>query len=426
MPSVGAYAVVLAVVAVTTFASMFLVRRLAFRVGAVVKPDERRVHKRPTATLGGLGMLVGLVVGMGVAWVMGAFDPVFEGNTEPLGLVLAAILIVGIGVIDDLREVSAPAKTAGIVLAASVLVISGISMFVFRMPFFGVFVLSTDWSYLLSVLWVVGMANAINLIDGLDGLAGGIVAIAAGAFFLYAQELGHEGLLRPGNIGALVAVVTLGVCLGFLPHNIHPARIFMGDGGALLLGLLMAASTMVVGGRTDRSFSGSSFFFFAPILIPVVILGVPIVDTLFAIIRRARSRSGISSADKGHLHHRLMRLGHGHRRSVFILWAWTALLSGFVLYPIYSGSGDGLVPFGIAAILLSLFMFLHPGLRSRRDEAEAGPAPPAAPAPAGSDAVGDGPGAGTEDHGDDVAIAPVVGPVAHVPPEPPEPGGGPT
>lgn len=392
MPSLGAYGVVLAVVAVITFASMFVVRRLAFRVGAVVRPDERRVHKRPTATLGGLGMLVGLLSGMGVAWAMGAFDQVFESNTEPLGLVLAAVVIVVIGVIDDLREVSAPAKIAGIVLAASVLVISGISMLVFRVPFLGVFVLSSDWSYLLSVLWVVGMTNAINLIDGLDGLAAGIVAIAAGAFFLYSIELGNEGLLPPGNIGALIAVVTLGACLGFLPHNIHPARIFMGDGGALLLGLLMAASTMVVGGRTDRSFSGSSFFFFAPILIPVVILGVPIIDTLFAIIRRARNRSGISQADKGHLHHRLMRLGHGHRRSVFILWAWTALLSGFVLYPIYSGSGDGLVPFGIAAILLLLYMFLHPGLRTTRDAVDLG-----------------------DDGGESPAEPPVVGPVPYRP-----------
>ena len=403
MPSVGAYGVVLAVVAATTFLAMFGVRRLAVRLGAVVRPDERRVHKRPTPTLGGLGMLVGILAGMGTAWAMGGFDSVFEGNTEPLGLVLAAIVIVAVGVIDDLREVSAPAKVAGMVLAASVLVISGISMLVFRVPFLGVFVLSTDWSYLLSVLWVVGLANAINLIDGLDGLAGGIVAIAAGAFFLYALELGEEGLLTSGNIGALVAVVTLGACLGFLPHNIHPARIFMGDGGALLLGLLMAASTMVVGGRTDRSFSGSSFFFFAPVLIPIVILGVPVVDTLFAIVRRARSRSGISTADKGHLHHRLMRLGHGHRRSVLILWAWTALLSGFVLYPVYSGSGNGLVPFGIAAILLLLYMFLHPGLRTRRD------------APDRSD---DG---GGPDEGDEVVAPdeerddPVVGPVRHAP-----------
>lgn len=395
MPSLGAYAVVLAVVALTTFASLFAVRRLAFRIGAVVKPDDRRVHQRPTATLGGLAMLAGVLMGMLVAWAMGSFDAILSGNTEPLGLVLAAVVIVAVGVIDDLREVSAPAKVAGLVLAASVLVISGISILRFRVPFAGVFVLSTDWSYLISVLWVVGMANAINLIDGLDGLAGGIVAIASGAFFLYSRELSFEGLLTSGNIGALIAVVTLGACLGFLPHNIHPARIFMGDGGALLLGLLMAASTMVVGGRTDRSFSGSSFFFFAPVLIPVVILGVPIIDMAFAIIRRARTRTGISTADKGHLHHRLMRLGHGHRRSVFILWAWTALLSGFVLYPIYSGYGDGLVPFGIAAILLLLYMFLHPGLRTKR---------------------------GT-DGSDDDPDAPIVGPVSFVPrSEPPAHG----
>ena len=366
MPSIGAYAVILAAVAGTTFASLFVVRRVSECIGAVVRPDERRVHERPTPTLGGVSMLLGVLVGMGVAWLMGSFDAIFEGSTEALGLVIAAVLIAVVGVIDDLRDVSAPAKIAGMVVAASVLVISGISILVFRVPFAGVFVLSTDWSYLLSVIWVIGMANAINLIDGLDGLAAGIVAIAAGTFFLYAHQLSGEGLLTAGNIGPLIAIVVLGACIGFLPHNIHPAKIFMGDGGALLLGLLMAASTMVVGGRTDRSFSGSSFFFFAPLFIPLVILGVPIIDTLFAIIRRARRRSGISTADKGHLHHRLMDLGHGHRRSVFILWAWTALLSGFVLWPIYSRSGDGVVPFGISAILLSLYTILHPGLRPRR------------------------------------------------------------
>lgn len=366
MPSVGAYAVVLAVVAVTTFASLFAIRPLAVRIGAVVKPDDRHVHERPTPTLGGVAMLIGVLAGMFVAWCMDSFDPVFSGSTEPLGLVLALVVIAVVGVIDDLRDVSAPAKMAGIVLAASILVIAGISILVLRIPFAGVFVLSNDWSYLLSVVWVIGMTNAINLIDGLDGLAAGIVAIAAGTFFLYAHELGGEGLLSIGNVGPLIAIVALGACLGFLPHNFHPAKIFMGDVGALMLGLLMAASTMVVGGRTDRSFSGSSFFFFAPILIPLVILGVPVIDTLFAIIRRATSRSGISTADKGHLHHRLMRLGHGHRRSVVILWLWTALLSGFVMWPIYTGSGDGIVPFGIAAILLSLFTLFHPGLKIER------------------------------------------------------------
>lgn len=366
MPSIGAYATVLVAVAVTTFGTLFVIRPLAVRIGAVVRPDDRHVHERPTPTLGGVAMVVGVLVGIGVAWLLDAFDPVFTGSTEPLGLVLALVAIATVGVIDDLREVSAPAKMAGIVLAASILVIAGIAILVLRVPFAGVFVLSNDWSYLLSVIWVVGLTNAINLIDGLDGLAAGIVAIAAATFFLYARELGADGLLVAGNIGPLLAIVVLGACLGFLPHNVHPARIFMGDVGALSLGLLMAASTMVVGGRTDRAFSGNSFFFFAPLLIPLVILGVPVIDTLFAIVRRARSRTGISTADKGHLHHRLMRLGHGHRRSVFILWSWTALLSGFVLWPIYTGSGDGVVPFGIAAILLSLFTMFHPGVRIER------------------------------------------------------------
>jgi UDP-GlcNAc:undecaprenyl-phosphate GlcNAc-1-phosphate transferase len=368
VPELGAYLVVLAVVAVVTFASLFVVRRVAVRVGAVVKPDERRVHTKATPTLGGVAMLLGLLAGMGVAWALGDFDAVFSGSTEPIGLIIAAVIMLTVGVVDDLREVSAPAKLAGMVLPASVLVLSGIAILVLRIPFLGVFVLSSDWSYLFSVLWVVGMANAINLIDGLDGLAAGIVAIAAGTFFLYCLQLGDQGLLAPGNLGPLLAVIVLGACVGFLPHNVHPARIFMGDGGALLLGMLLAASTMVVGGRVDQQFSGQSFFFFAPLFIPLVILGVPVIDTVFAIIRRATTRTGISTADKGHLHHRLMRLGHGHRRSVFILWAWTALLSGFVLYPTYTGSGDALVPIGIAAILLSLYTVLRPGLRFwRRD-----------------------------------------------------------
>jgi UDP-GlcNAc:undecaprenyl-phosphate GlcNAc-1-phosphate transferase len=422
VPTLGAYAVVLAVVAATTFASLFVVRRLAWRIGAVVKPDERRVHKRPTPTLGGLALLAGVLVGVLVAWLMGSFDAIFSGSTEPLGLVIAAVVIVGVGVVDDLREVSPPAKLAGMVLAASILVISGISILVFRVPFAGVFVLSTDWSFLISVLWVVAMANAINLIDGLDGLAGGIVAIASAAFFLYSRELGFEGLLQPGNIGALIAVLTLGACLGYLPHNVHPAKIFMGDSGALLLGLLMAASTMVVGGRTDRSFSGSSFFFFAPLLIPFVILGVPIIDMAFAIVRRAGRRKGISEADRGHLHYRLMDLGHGPRRSVAILWAWTALLSGFVLYPIYRGSGDGVVPFGIAAILLLLYMFLHPGLRTKREmdvtddttdpplpaPPVPGPPEPTLPEPAPSERPLD---------------PPIVGPVGYLPRSEPRSGG---
>ena len=152
---------------------------------------------------------------------------------------------------------------------------------------------------------------------------------------------------------------------GFLPHNFNPARIFMGDGGALLLGLLMAVSTSVVGGRAEPSI-GRTYFFLAPLAIPLLVLGVPIFDTLFAIFRRARSRQGLASADKGHLHHRLMEMGHGHRRSVVILWTWTALLSGFVLYPTMTDQNPTYLPFGIAVSGVVLYTVLHPSVRARR------------------------------------------------------------
>ena len=369
MTTPQAYGIVLLVAATTTFVCTPLFRRLAFRVGAVQQPDERRVHPRPTPVLGGAAMLVGFLAGMLVAAQLDVLDQIFTNSTEPLGLVIAAVLMLAVGTIDDIRDVSAPAKMAGIVLCASVLVFLGISMSVFRVPFVGVIVLTPDLSYLLSVVWVLGMTNAINFIDGLDGLAAGIVAIAAGTFFLYTMQLLDLDILTDGNIAPLVAVIVLGMCVGFLPFNFHPARIFMGDGGALLLGLLMAASTMVVGGRVDQSveFSGQTYFFFAPLFIPLFILGVPIFDTFLAIVRRAAKRKAPSAADNEHIHHRLVRLGHGQRRSVLILWAWTALLSILVLYPTYSdGKGNALVPVGIAALCLALYTVLHPGVRSMR------------------------------------------------------------
>jgi UDP-GlcNAc:undecaprenyl-phosphate GlcNAc-1-phosphate transferase len=162
----------------------------------------------------------------------------------------------------------------------------------------------------------------------------------------------------------LLAVITLGVCVGFLPWNFHPAKIMMGDSGALLLGLLMAASTISVGGATDAEYSGQSFFFFAPLFIPLVILGVPILDTAFAIVRRATKRASPAAPDKEHLHHRLLRLGHGHRRSVLILWTWTALLSALVLVPAYTGRGNAVMPIVIFGLALLLFTIFHPGRRN--------------------------------------------------------------
>jgi UDP-GlcNAc:undecaprenyl-phosphate GlcNAc-1-phosphate transferase len=361
----GAYALVFAVAAVATWALTFAVRRVAVRVGAVVMPDDRRVHAIPTPTLGGAAMFVAFLLAMLLASQLSQFKEVFQSSSAPLGVVLAGAITFVVFLVDDLREMSAPAKLAGQVLAGSVLALLGVTMFFFQVPFAGFVALSPDLEPLATVLWVVGMANAVNLIDGLDGLAAGIVALAGGSFFLYGDRLVRAGNLGTDNVGPLIALIACGVCVGFLPHNVHPARIFMGDSGAMLLGVLMAASTLVVVGQTDNEFSGKTFFFFAPVFIPFFILGVPILDTLFAIIRRAGRRAAVAEADKEHLHHRLMRLGHGHRRAVVILWAWTAILCGLVLYPAFTNRGNAVIPSAVGGLGIALYTLFHPGARQR-------------------------------------------------------------
>jgi UDP-GlcNAc:undecaprenyl-phosphate GlcNAc-1-phosphate transferase len=373
-PSLAAHIVIGLVAAGVTFVVTPVVASVSVARGWVAPPNERSVHTVPIPHAGGLAMLIGLVVALGVAAMTDSFREVFTDSREPIGVLVAAIVVYATGFLDDSRDLPPPAKVTGIVIAALVLVWFGATMFYFRVPFLDVFLLSGDWQPVITVLWLLGMTQAINLIDGLDGLAAGIVAIAAAAFFLYAFRLGDLELLSRPNLGPLLAVVTAGVAVGFLPFNFNPARIFMGDGGAFLLGLLLAVSTSMVGGRADpgtQDFVGQTFFFLAPLVIPLLILGVPILDTLFAIVRRASKRQAIDVADKGHLHHRLMNLGHGHRRSVLILWTWTLLLSAFVLYPVLSSKNPTYLPFGIGALGIVLFTVLHPSVRRRRaDEIE--------------------------------------------------------
>ena len=374
MAGIGSFLIVGGVTALVTLLLTPVTKVIAFRVGALASPSARKVHDRPTPSLGGLAMLGGIGAGLLTAWLLGAFDAVFRSFTDIAGVVVAAVIIFLVGLADDIRDISAPAKVAGIVLAGVVLALAGVSVLWLRIPFTGFIQLSADLSVVVTVIWLLVMANAINLIDGLDGLAGGIVAIASGSFFVYAFELGRDCVLFDGNPGALLAVLTAGACIGFLPMNFHPAKTFMGDGGALLLGLMLAASTVAVGGRIDQAVSGQVFFFFAPLLIPLLLLGVPLVDLALAVVRRAaRKGVSISSADKEHLHHRLMRLGHGHVRTVLILWTWTALLCGVVLYASLTGSGAGALPFAGGALALLLFTIFHPGIGQSGSTAEARP-----------------------------------------------------
>ena len=370
MPELGSFLLIGAVAAVVTFATTPLVGVVARRRGWVYLPNDRTVHQTPLPDVGGLAMYLGFLAAMATAWMLDAFAELFESNSEPIGVLVAATIIYVVGFIDDVRGLSPPAKVTGTVVAGLALVQFGVVMYAFRLPFFdGPILLAAEWRPLVTVLWLIGMTQAINLIDGLDGLAAGIVAIGAGAFFLYSQELIDRDVLDVRNIGPLLAIIAVGVCVGFLPFNFNPARIFMGDGGALLLGLLLAVATSVVGGRADsfsQEFVGQTYFFLAPLAIPLLILGVPIFDLAFAIYRRATSRRSLSTADKGHLHHRLMDLGHGHRRCVVILWTWTLLLSAFVLYPTLTGRNPTYLPFGIVALFIVLFTVLHPSVRARR------------------------------------------------------------
>jgi UDP-GlcNAc:undecaprenyl-phosphate GlcNAc-1-phosphate transferase len=354
-----------------TCATTPLVRAFARAKNWVALPGDRKVHTVPTPDVGGIAMFAGVVVALALAWRMDRFSGLFEGNSESVGVLLGAALILVVGVVDDVREISAPARVVATIATGMILVWFGVTMFYFRIPFLGVLQLSNDWVPIVTVVWLLAMTQAVNLIDGLDGLAAGIVAIGSLAFFIYSRHLSGLGLLSEPNIGPLIAIITVGVCIGFLPFNFNGASIFMGDGGAYLLGFLVAVSTSVVGGRADpttQAFSGQTYFFLAPIAIPLIILGVPVFDVLFAIIRRVSKRQGFATADKGHLHHRLINLGHGPRRAVAILWLWTALLSAFVLYPAFNRTTTNYAPFGLLGLVLFLYTVLHPDLERKKED----------------------------------------------------------
>ncbi len=359
MDNIAAYIAVAVVGAVVTLIANRPARMISLKIGYTAQPGERKVHQNVTPYGGGGAMLVGFCIALLFAFLIPVLRGVIISSHEMLGVLLATGVIFVVGVLDDFREMSAPAKVAGEFLAASILYFSGVTMYQLKLPFAGFIVLGPSILPIITAVWVFALCNAINLIDGLDGLAAGIVAIASGTLCVYGLRLEDLGLLPATNVGPLIAALTCGICIGFLRDNFHPARLFMGDAGALMLGLLMSASTMVIGGRTPPT-SGVTFFFFAPLLIPVFILGVPLVDAVWAFIRRTASGQGFHTPDKDHIHHRLMRLGHGHRRTVIILWAWTALLCGFVLLPLFDTRANVFIPLGVAVLVIALFTWMSP------------------------------------------------------------------
>ncbi|HLI43791.1 MAG TPA: MraY family glycosyltransferase [Acidimicrobiales bacterium] len=363
-------ALVAGIAAVATFGLTFLIRAVATGRGLVVQPDPQRVHTQATPTAGGLALILGFAFAVLVARPLGFTryrlgHSLFALNgTEIVGVVIAVVVIGLLGLVDDVRGTSPPAKVAGQVLAAMVLYFFGVTMTQVKVPFVSSYiVLGATLLPLVTALWVVGIANAVNLIDGLDGLAAGVVAIGAGSLCIYGLRLIDLGALAQNNIGPLLAAACCGICVGFLPHNFYRAKIFMGDTGAMVLGLLMAAATMEIGGQANYVISGATYFFVAPLVVPIVILAVPLLDTALAVVRRAVRRTKVTERDLEHLHYRLMRLGHGHRRAVLVLWGWTLVLSGLVLYPVFYPRWNAAVPFAVAILAIALVTAFRPGLR---------------------------------------------------------------
>ncbi|MDQ1289906.1 MAG: UDP-GlcNAc:undecaprenyl-phosphate/decaprenyl-phosphate GlcNAc-phosphate transferase [Actinomycetota bacterium] len=324
-----AYLYVMIVAAAVTYLLTPLSRRIARRIGAITPVRERDVHAVPVPRMGGTAMLLGFAVAMVVAWKTPFFEPVFSTNGgAPWGVLLGATAVCLLGVADDLWTLDAVTKLAGQSIAAGLMAWKGVQFVI--LPIAGVTILSPWMLMSLTVLTVIVAINAVNFVDGLDGLAAGIVGIAGSAFFVYSYLLARQA--DRGDYSSLPTLITaalVGCCLGFLPHNFNPARIFMGDSGSMLIGLLLAAPTIALTGTVDPATISvleiaPAFF---PLVLPIAILALPLIDLMLAVIRRTRAGQAPWQADKSHLHHRLLRLGHSHASAVLIMYAWTATLA---------------------------------------------------------------------------------------------------
>jgi UDP-GlcNAc:undecaprenyl-phosphate GlcNAc-1-phosphate transferase len=322
------YLLVLLVAALTTYLVTPWAEKWALRVGAVAEVRGRDIHTQRTPRLGGVAMYAGLLAGLLLASQLPMMKAVFANGEIVRALLSAASVLLVLGLVDDRWGLDAPTKLVGQVLAGSLLALQGITL-IWLPALDRVLVLDPWTSVLLTVLLLVVTVNAINFVDGVDGLAAGITAIGALAFFVYSYFLSVEyGFVR-ATLPTLVSVLLVGVAVGFLPANFSKARSFMGDTGAMLLGLLLAVATIALTGQVDAAALANTTFFpaFMPILLPLAVLAVPLIDLISAVFRRVRAKRNPFAADQGHLHHQLLAHGNSQTRTVLVLYGFTATLA---------------------------------------------------------------------------------------------------
>ncbi|MGW0559523.1 MraY family glycosyltransferase [Streptomyces sp. NPDC003016] len=346
------YLLTLCVTAAVTYLLTGPVRKFAIATGAMPEIRARDVHREPTPRLGGIAMFGGLCAGLLVADHLQNLNSVFELSNEPRALLSGAAVIWLIGVLDDKFEIDALIKLGGQFIAAGVMVMQGLTILWLPVPGVGPVSVTAWQGNLLTVALVVITINAVNFVDGLDGLAAGMVCIASTAFFMYAYRIWYGYGIEEAAPATLFAAILMGMCMGFLPHNMHPARIFMGDSGSMLIGLVLAAGAISVTGQVDpdamklflpggstREVTHAMLPVFIPLLLPLTIIAIPVADLLLAIVRRTWQGKSPFAADRGHLHHRLLEIGHSHSRAVLIMYFWSALIAfGAVAYSVHSAS----------------------------------------------------------------------------------------
>jgi UDP-GlcNAc:undecaprenyl-phosphate GlcNAc-1-phosphate transferase len=323
------YLLVLAVAAAVTYLLTPVARRIAVGTGAMAAVRDRDVHAIPTPRLGGIAMYGGIAAAVLVASKLPKLHSTFVDSSDTKAVLLAGGLVCVLGIIDDRFNLDPLTKLAGQILAAGVLVLEGVQLLWIPEPNGNTLIPGQQLGALATVLVVVIIINAVNFIDGLDGLASGVVGIAAIALFAYSYSLAVTKGIDRANPPTLITAVLVGACVGFLPHNFNPARIFMGDSGSMVLGLLLSASVISLTGQLDPGAVQSLELFptALPLLLPLLVLLVPVLDFVLAIVRRSvRGRSPFAP-DKNHLHHRLLEIGHSQTRAVLLMYFWAALIA---------------------------------------------------------------------------------------------------
>jgi UDP-GlcNAc:undecaprenyl-phosphate/decaprenyl-phosphate GlcNAc-1-phosphate transferase len=366
------YLLVFLAAAVVAYLVCVFARELAIRVGAVAQVRDRDVHAVPIPYFGGVAMLAGL----GAGFLLAHHLP-FLSRSQPqvfhdAGVVLTGgAIICAVGVLDDVFELDALTKLGGQVVAAGYLVLNGVQLYSLVIPGVGQFSLDPTQAMLVSIFLIVGTVNAVNFVDGLDGLASGMVCIGAVAFFVFCYKLADSNGQTLAITAALLCAALAGACIGFLPHNFYPARIFMGDSGSMLLGLVFSGSTLTLTGQfaavqlsAEGDYqTGNGLVFLLPILLPITMLVVPFADMALAVVRRTRRGQAFYHPDKEHLHHRLLEFGHSQRRAVVIMWLWAALIAfGAVAVTLYASLWSFVLVLAWAAMTLVL-TFVVPRLQ---------------------------------------------------------------